>query len=304
MELNKAEIDDDIELDETEAEEPELELDEDAEEGEAEEVEPEEASEEDEATEAEAEEEEGDYVVVINGEAPDPEEEEEARAPEWVRDLRKQYREEKRRAKELEQKVSQLEQGKPAQAQQLGQKPTLEAADYDTERYEKELAAWYEQKRQHDERQSHIQAEQQAVQKEWEQKLETYHSSKADLKVRDYEMAEGVVEDTLSVMQQGMIVQGAENPALVVYALGKNQKKAKELASITDPVKFAFAVAKLETNLKVTKRKASAKPEKKLSGTGRPSGSVDSTLDRLRAEAEKTGDYSKVFQYKKQKRSA
>lgn len=293
MELQKAEIDDEIDFEETEAEEPEAEEETDAPEAEAEEV------------EAEAEDEEEDFVVTINGEAPDPEDEEEARAPDWVRDLRKQYREEKRRAKELEQKLAQMERGSAPAVQPLGPKPTLEAADYDTDRYEKDLAAWYEKKRQHDERQISIQAEQKAVQQEWEKKLESYHSSKADLKVRDYEMAEDVVQDTLSVMQQGMIVQGADNPALVVYALGKNPKKAKELASITDPVKFAFAVAKLETNLKVTSRKASAKPEKKVSsGTGRPSGSVDSTLERLRAEAERTGDYSKVFSYKKQKRSA
>lgn len=303
MTLEKAVLDDDIDLDETDVEEPELDLDEDAEEGEAEEADLDEDTEEDETSEAEAEDED-DFVVMINGEAPDPEDEEDARAPGWVRDLRKQYREEKRRAKELEQKLAQMERGTTPAAQPLGPKPTLEAADYDTERYEKDLAAWYEKKRQHDERQASVQAEQQAVQKEWESKLESYHSSKADLKVKDYEFAEDVVQDTLSVMQQGMIVQGAENPALVVYALGKNPKKAKELASITDPVKFAFAVAKLETNLKVTKRKASAKPEKKISGTGRPSGSVDSTLERLRAEAERTGDYSKVFQYKKQKRSA
>jgi len=69
-------------------------------------------------------------------------------------------------------------------------------------------------------------------------------------------------------------------------------------------VKFAFAVAKLETNLKVTTRKASSRPEKKISGTARPSGSVDNTLERLRTDAEKTGDYSKVFQYKRQKKSA
>jgi hypothetical protein len=101
-----------------------------------------------------------------------------------------------------------------------------------------------------------------------------------------------------------MILQGAENPALLVYALGKNPKRAKELASIKDPVKFAFAVARLETQLKVTKRKASSKPDPKITGTGRVSGAVDSTLERLRADAERTGDYSKVFQYKKQKRSA
>ena len=291
MELQKAEIDDEVDFEEAEVEEPEVEEDTDTSEADTD------------AVEADAEDE--DFVVTINGEAPDPEDEEEARAPHWVRDLRKQYREEKRRAKDLEQKLAQVERRSAPAAQPLGPKPTLEAADYDTDRYEKDLAAWYEKKRQHDERQISIQAEQQAVQRDWEKKLESYHSSKADLKVRDYEMAEDVVQDTLSVMQQGMIVQGADNPALVVYALGKNPKKAKELASITDPVKFAFAVAKLETNLKVTSRKASAKPEKKVSsGTGRPSGSVDSTLERLRAEAERTGDYSKVFQYKKQKRSA
>lgn len=240
-------------------------------------------------------------VISINGEAPAPEEDEEARAPDWVRDLRKNYREEKRRSKELEQRLAQVEQRNTQAVAPLGQKPTLEKADYDTDRYEKDLTAWYEKKRQHDDREATVKSEHQAVQKEWERKLESYQGAKAGLKVRDFEFAEDVVQDNLSVMQQGMIVQGADNPALVVYALGKNPKKAKEIASITDPVKFAFAVAKLETQLKVSNRKAQSSPERKISGTARPSGAVDSTLDRLRSEAEKTGDYSKVFQYKKQK---
>ena len=296
MSIKKAEIDDDIELDTFDVEEPEVDDEDDYE------VEDAEFETDDEPTEAEAEEDED--VVSINGEAPDPETEDDDRAPEWVRDLRKEYRNEKRRAKELEQKVERLERGNTPASQPIGLKPTLESTDYDTERYETELASWYEKKRTHDDQQNVVQSQQKAVQKEWETKLESYHSSKAELKVKDYDFAEDVVQDNLSVMQQGMIVQGADNPALVVYALGKNPKKAKELASITDPVKFAFAVAKLETNLKVTTRKASSRPEKKISGTGRPSGSVDNTLERLRTEAEKTGDYSKVFQYKKQKKSA
>lgn len=268
---------------------------------EAEEIETETEAEMAEGDDVETEAEEEEVVISIDGEAPAPEEEEEARAPDWVRDLRKQYREEKRRAKELEQRLAQVEQRNIPAVAPLGPKPTLEKADYDTDRYEKELAAWYEKKRQHDEREAALKSEQQAVQKEWERKLESYQGAKAGLKVRDFEFAEDVVQDTLSVMQQGMIVQGADNPALVVYALGKNPKKAKEIASITDPVKFAFAVAKLETQLKISNRKAQVSPERKISGTARPSGAVDSTLDRLRAEAEKTGDYSKVFQYKKQK---
>jgi hypothetical protein len=88
-----------------------------------------------------------------------------------------------------------------------------------------------------------------------------------------------------------------------VYALGKNPKKLKELASITDPVKFAFAIAKLETQLKVSNKKPAPPPEKVVGGTAPIRGAVDSTLERLRADAERTGDYSKVFAYRKQKRA-
>lgn len=297
MNLKAEEIDEETITDAFEAAEPEAEL-----EDEAEEV----SDDEDSDTEAKTDEaaDDDDFVAVTIGEeAPPPEEDENERAPEWVRDLRKQYREEKRRNKELQEKLAEVS-GAP-KAAELGQKPTLEAADYDTERYEKELAAWYERKRKHDEVEAARQAEAETAEREWKQKLEGYQSAKAGLKVRDYDDAEEVVQDAFTVTQQGMILQGAENPALLVYALGKNPKRAKELASIKDPVKFAFAVARLETQLKVTKRKASSKPEPTISGTGRPSGSVDNTLERLRTEAEKTGDYSKVYAYKqRQKRTA
>jgi len=297
MNIKAEEIDEETITDAFEAEEPEAEL-----EYEAEEV----SDDEDSETEAETDEaaEDDDFVAVTIGEeAPPPEEDENERAPEWVRDLRKQYRDEKRRNKELQEQLAATTGA--TKVAELGQKPTLEAADYDTERYEKELAAWYDRKRKHDEAEAARQAEAETAEREWKQKLEGYQSAKATLKVRDYDDAEEVVQDAFNVTQQGMILQGADNPALLVYALGKNPKRAKELASIKDPVKFAFAVARLETQLKVTKRKASSKPEPTISGTGRPSGSVDNTLERLRTEAEKTGDYSKVYAYKqRQKRTA
>lgn len=285
------EIDEETITNALEAEEPEAEIEDEDLEGS-----------DTEAEADEADEDEGFVAVTIGEEAPPPEDEETERAPEWVRDLRKQYREEKRRNKELQEQLAKTTGA--AKVAELGEKPTLEKADYDTERYEKELAAWYERKRKHDEVEAARRAEADAAEREWKQKLEGYQSAKATLKVRDYDEAEDVVQDAFTVTQQGMILQGAENPALLVYALGKNPKRAKELASIKDPVKFAFAVAKLETQLKVTKRKATSKPEPKVTGTGRISGAVDSTLERLRADAERTGDYSKVFQYKKQKRSA
>jgi len=245
--------------------------------------------------------EESDEVVVSIGEESPPTEEE-VRAPEWVRELRKANREKERRIRELEARLAtSAPENKPVQ---LGPKPKLEDHDYDAERFEQALDAWHERKRQHDLETERVRQAEQAQQQAWQAKLEGYSKAKAELKVRDYEDAEAIAQEVFSVTQQGVILQGAENPALVVYALGKNPKKAADLAKITDPVKFAFAVARLEKELKVTNRRAAPAPERIVQGTGRASGTVDSTLERLRAEAEKTGNYTKVLQYKRQKQAA
>ncbi len=252
--------------------------------------------------EGEGEEDDEEEVVISIGEEAPPQEEE-TRAPEWVRELRKANREKERKIRELEAKLNATAvETKPIA---LGPKPTLESCDYDSDEYEKKLADWYEQKRQADAAEAEAEAQRDAEAKAWQDKLDSYAKARASLKVRDYEDAEAVALETFNVTQQGIVLQGSDNPALIIYALGKNTKRAKELASITDPVKFAFAVAKLETQLKVSNRKAAASPERTITnGGGRLSGAVDSTLERLRAEAEKTGDYTKVLQYKRQKRNA
>ena len=239
-------------------------------------------------------------VVSIGEEAPPPEQN--TPAPEWVRELRKTNRELQRQNRELQSKLQvQPTEIKPVV---IGAKPKLEDHDYDADKYEEALTSWFERKRQADEVNARQQAEVMNQQKAWEAKLNGYGKAKAELRVRDYEDAEAVAQEVFSITQQGVILQGAENPALVVYALGKNPKKAKELAEVSDPVKFAFAVAKLEKELKVTNRRAAPAPERVVSGTGRSSGAVDSTLERLREEAARTGNMTKVIQYRAQKRSA
>lgn len=252
--------------------------------------------------EAEQHEEESDEVVVSIGEEAPPAEEEQ-RAPEWVRELRKANREKERRIRELEAKLQTTAQteNKPVA---LGPKPKLEEFDYDADRFEQALDAWHERKRQHDLETERVRQAEQTQQQAWQAKLEGYSKAKAELKVRDYEDAEAIAQEVFNVTQQGVILQGADNPALVIYALGKNPKKAADLAKINDPVKFAFAVAKLEKELKVTNRRAAPAPERVIQGTGRVSGAVDSTLERLREEAARTGNMTKVIQYKAQRRAA
>lgn len=241
-----------------------------------------------------------DVVVSIDGESPP--QEEEVRAPDWVRELRKSNREKERKIRELEAKLTTTAtENKPVA---LGAKPSLEECDYDSDLYESKLSDWYDRKRDADQAEAQARKSQQAEADAWSEKLTSYNKAKASLKVRDYEESEAIVLDNLSETQQGIIIHGSDNPALLIYALGKNTKRAKELASINDPVKFTFAVAKLETQLKVTNRKASTAPERTIAnGGGRLSGAIDSTLDRLRAEALQTGDLSKVMAYKRGKKS-
>ena len=249
----------------------------------------------------EVEPEDTEEVVVSIGEEAPPQEEH-TPAPEWVKELRKTNRELQRQNRELQGRL----QAAPPETKPvvIGNKPKLEDHDYDADKYEEALTSWFERKRQAEEVNAKQEAEVMNQQKAWQAKLDGYGKAKAELRVKDYEDAEAVAQEVFSITQQGVLLQGADNPALVVYALGKNPAKAKELASITDPVKFAFAVAKLEKDLKVTNRRQAPAPERIISGTGRSSGAVDSTLERLREDAARTGNMTKVIAYKAQKRSA
>ena len=239
-------------------------------------------------------------VVSIGNEEPEPEPAAQ-QAPEWVKDLRRQNREYQKRIRQLERNTqAQAPQGETVTAPP--KKPTLADVDYDTGAYEAKLDQWYTAKAEYERQASERQRAEQSVKATWEAKIATYNAAKASLSAQDYEDAEAVIADTLSVTQQGIILDGAEKPALLIYALGKNPKKAAELAAITNPVAFAAAIGRLEASLKVTSRKPSAAPETIVSGNAPRSGAIDSTLERLREDAARTGDLSKVMAYKRQQK--
>lgn len=236
-------------------------------------------------------------VVEIGGE-------EEPEEPEHITELRRRYREQQKRLKELEAKVS-GEVSAPA----LPPKPTLEDCDYDAAAFEEKLERWYSAKREHDAAEEQAKRIQEEAERRWQAKLSTYEEGKEKLGAKDYDEAEATVSEILSApfpgimaedVRIGIIKQGAKDPAALVYALGKNPAKAQELAAISDPVEFAWKAASLEASMKVVRGKAPP-PERKVTGSvPGVAGAMDDTLERLRAEAAKTGDYSKVMAYKRQ----
>ena len=243
-------------------------------------------------------EEDEELIISISGEAPTPKDVDDFNgqlAPDWVKQMRKENRELKRQLKTAP--STQQEQAK--QEVTLGKKPTLDDHDYDADAYEQALDSWYDKKREYDQQEQSKKSEQESAEKQWETVISDFEQKKVGLKVSDFEEAEDTIKDSLSVVQQGILLQGAENSARVVYALGKNPKRLKEIASITDPVKFAFALAKLETQMKDNRRKAETPPEKGIRGSAHISGGKDSKLEALEREAEKTGDRSKIIAHKR-----
>ncbi len=243
-------------------------------------------------------------VVVSIGDEP-PTEEPHERAPQWVKDLRKSNREKERRIRELEQRLNASTQ--PAAADVVvGPEPSMDDADidYDADTFKRKYAEWLGRKS----KAEAIQRErEEAARKEadrWQAKVQTYEKQRAEMPVADFEDAEFVVKDTLSVTQQGVIVAAAKDKALIVYALGKNPAKLKELAAISDPLELAAEIGRLERDVKVTHRKAVPPPERALRGNSAAVGLAgQAKLDKLKEEAQRTGNYDAYFAEKRRQQN-
>lgn len=246
-------------------------------------------------------EDDGEVVITIGDEAPPPAPDDEVDgkpAPAWVKELRKETRELKKRNRELEQAVAARQAAEVPKVDDVGPEPDLadDGIDFDKDVFKQKWAAWNERKRKADETAAKKRAEQEAAQAAWNAKLASYQAAKASLKVSDFDDAEHAVTSTMDATQQAILLK-LPKPELMVYAVGKNPAKLKELAAIKDPIDFAFAAAKLETQLKVQPRKAPPAPETKVRNTAGGAVAVDNTLSKLQAEADRTGDRSKVAAY-------
>lgn len=210
-----------------------------------------------------------DTFSVEIGDAPSPDQEDNG-APDWVRKVREENRELKRKVKELEQKPAQ------ATVADIGPKPTHESVGYDDDLYDSALLDWHEKKRAQDAQTAKAREAQDALESDYQSKQQDYFAKREAIKakVRDYDDAEEFVKAALEPNQQGVLVRVAENPEVMVLALARHPDKLKDLAKITDPLVLAAAIAKLEVKLNVTTRKPPA-PEGRVTGASTGGGSID-----------------------------
>jgi hypothetical protein len=245
--------------------------------------------------------EEEELIVTIGEEAP-PQQDEDTKAPEWLRNVRKQNREQAKKIRVLEQQLAQAQPRE--QTPQLGPKPTLESCDYDADLFERKLDAWKERKLVSDRQQAEARDAEAKRQEYFNSKFEAYSTRKAEVigKIKDFADVEETVLDALNDTQRGVVLAHAKDPALLLYAIGKDEKRLQELAKLSDPVEFIFAVARMETQMRTQSRKPASAPETRITGSA-PSPGSETQLNKLREAAEKTGDYTKVIAYKNQLKS-
>lgn len=262
-------------------------------------------------TEVEAEPEDQSVVVEIGGD--DEDDDDEGRS--LLNTVRRADREKLKRIKALEAELETFKGGGAAGDSAfvpLPEKPTLEGCDWDTAAFEKSLDAWHETKRAHDAREAEAKQQREKEEQRWQRKLAQYDEGKTKLGASDFEDAEAVVADIFAKpfpglhaadVRMGLIKEGFKDSATVIYALGRNPERAKALAAIESPVEFMVAVTEFRMNMKVVRGGEKPAPERKVSGAvPGVGGAVDKTLDRLREEAAKTGDFTKVAAYKRSRR--
>ncbi len=214
---------------------------------------------------------------------PKPEAEKESSV---FREVRAKLREQERKARALEAELAQLK-APPKKA--LGPKPKQDddGIDYDADKYADALERWLKQKAQAEAGEQEERQAQTRQAEERSKKLIRYREGQGSFKEPDFKEAESVVTSILDVYQQEILLD-ADNPAALVIALGNDEGKLAELASVKDYAKFAMRVGKLETILTVTTAKKSPpKPARTINGTAATSGT---TRERLLKDAEKSDD--------------
>jgi len=215
--------------------------------------------------------------------------------PHLAKKLRAEVRERNKRIKELEARLA----PKPVD---IGKKPDLwEDCEGDPDKFEADLLAWTERKRQA-EQAERSQTEQQTTQQQaFEKKNIAYRANAAKMGMRDIEKYEQSVIDSLGADYLGAIVRYADDPAKVVAGLGRNSHILDKIADESDPVIRLKLMFQLEKQM-VIKRKGAAAPEAGtiLKGTANVSGG-DKALEKLEKDAERTGDRSKLIAYKANK---
>jgi hypothetical protein len=216
-------------------------------------------------------------------------------APAWVKELRQDHRVLKREKRALEKRLAELSGESQQKEAPKQEKPTLEGFKFDEDAYQEALESWVVKKLE-------VESKEKTEADRWKASLDNYSKLKKSIDEDEFNDSEENVKIELSVIQQGIILKGAKNSALVVYKLGKNDKLLGEFARITDPIEFAFAISNYEKGAGNFMEKEKTKPERVIKPGQHSSSNSSKVESKLLEKARETGNFSELFAFRKKQK--
>lgn len=198
--------------------------------------------------------------------------------PSQIRQVRNALRDKQRENAELRRQLQALA---PTHSPQDEARPKLSDFEYDEDAFSKAHEAWAMKRAQRD---AVMAAEMQIKQARYIEAKQKHGEA--------FDDAESIVASVLSDSQQSMAIAVMDDPSELVMALAKNQAALEKLATITDPIKFAFQLGQLKKEQPMPTKPKPA-PESVPSRTAQPN--TAKNVDQLLEQARKTGDYTKYF---------
>ncbi|ENB8497676.1 scaffolding protein [Escherichia albertii] len=218
-----------------------------------------------------------------------------------VKHLRKTIKEKDRELKEL---IRQSQ--KPVEQQpvitQPPRMPKLDDEDigFDEEIYQQRMAKWAEDNGKYQQQEMARKQKEQELQAVYQERLSKYQQRVKALKVPGYQEAEQAVLEEIPIETQNAILFESEKPEIVVLALGRNAELRKQLAEATNLVAIGRLLERIESKARIMpKAKTTAATTPTVKGSN---GAVINNLDKLKAKALETGDWTPYFAAKKAKK--
>jgi len=252
----------------------------------------------------------GKLDFVIEGDEPAPTEKKSA--DKAFGHLRKSLAATQKEAAELRRQLAQLQAPNTGVADP-GPEPTEESCGYDANKLKIEYLEWTRKKAAFEDVQKKAIAEAEQAQRDWLPIRQTCQTSRDAIasKTEDFESAEVAYLSALTPLRQGIIMDlFPERYGELVYVLGRNPDRLKLLVEQKNEARFIRELIKLEAKVKPKdkpqKTPTPDRPVSRGSGAGGPpirrEPGVDPHLESLRKQAEKSGDYTAVNEYKRSKR--
>lgn len=190
------------------------------------------------------------------------------KTPQWVKDVRAEIKLLKRENRELKDKSKQPEQSKAETVEHveaLPARPKLEDFDYDGEAFSEAIEQWTVKKSAIESEKLKKASELDELKKKHDEKVTTYNTRKAALKVKDFDVAERAVIDEVPQQIQSAILHYSNTPEMIVLALGRSKDLRDKAAKITDPVELGRFIGSIEAKAKIApKSKNSPAPTPKV----------------------------------------